>query len=76
MRPLKLCQKFPAPGREILIHPRHRAGLDVQIDGVAEDNQLDDRWQNQKHPHARVAQRLVKLFLYNLSDPSPHIFTK
>ena len=42
-----------------------RRGLDIQVHGIAENQQLDQRRHEQHAAHARIAQRLNEFFANN-----------
>jgi hypothetical protein len=59
---LEFRKKIAALGRTILVDPDHLRVFDIEVYGVSEDQELDDR-RNEKHgAHTRLAERLADFF--------------
>src|SRR5580698_6281955 len=71
---LKSSQQVPALRGVVFIHPTHPDIVYVQVDGVAEDEQLQQRWDEYGQPPAPAAQQLGEFFTDNLCDAFPHGF--
>ena len=56
----------------VAIHRRNAAVLDIEINGVSENNQLDYGRSEQNHTHAWIPQHLDELLPNDSSDSSPH----
>ena len=57
----------------VLIHPGDAGGVDVQVHGEAENQQLNQRRQEQHAAHARLAQGLNEFLANDASKPLSHI---
>ena len=59
-------QKIAALRSPVPVHPADPGIFDVEVHGVAEDDQLHQRRHKQQHAHARLAKRLQQFFTKDL----------
>ena len=69
---LESGQQIAALRRAVQIHPGDADVIHIQVDRVAEDDQLNQRRQEQQHAHARLPQRLPEFLAHDDPDPCPH----
>ena len=70
-RTLEGVAQVPAGGRAVLIHPGDPAVLHIQVDGVAEDQELNQRRHEEHRAQARITQHLAEFFAEDFPDSSP-----
>ena len=71
---LKLGQELPALRRPVLIQKGQRAVLDVQVDGVPEDDQLNQGRGKEDETHLGFPERLADFLEEDFDDSLPAFF--
>jgi hypothetical protein len=61
-------REVAARWRPILIADHRENPIDIEVDGIAEDDKLQDRRHDQRGEHAPIAQRLTQLFLHHIEE--------
>jgi len=65
-------QQRAAFGRAVAVHPGDFGVVHVERHGVAEDDELEERRNEEQAAHARIAEQLDELFAENDANSLPH----